>query len=149
MVSSPVNDAAERYFRHAFNESTLYRMRPFVLGQCIKKESKLKSKVVAALLSGLVFPGAGQYYMGRRRRALALAVLAAVGGLLYLNYALDQASAVADQVLAGRVALDPAAIAAQIEGRPTPLAVTLGGVVFAVCWVGSVLEALLVRPRAR
>jgi len=117
------------------------------MGQCMKKESKLKSKVVAALLSGLVFPGAGQYYMGRRRRALALAVVAAAAGLLYLNYAMEQASAVADQVLAGRVALDLAAIAARIEGQPTPLSVTLGGVVFAVCWVGSVLEALLVgRP---
>jgi TM2 domain-containing membrane protein YozV len=117
------------------------------MAQCMKKESKLKSKVVAALLSGLVFPGAGQYYMGRRRLALALVVLAAAGGLLYLDYALDQASAVADQVLAGRVALDPAAIAAQIEARPTPLSVTIGAALFGLCWVGSVLEALLVKPR--
>jgi len=101
----------------------------------------MKSKFVAALLSALVFPGVGQYYMGRRRRALLFAVVAAVGGVLYLNHALDQANALADQVLSGRVALDPAAIEAQIANAPTPLSVTISGVVFVVCWVGSVLEA--------
>jgi len=106
----------------------------------------MKSKFVAALLSGLVFPGAGQYYLGRRKRALWFVVLAAAGGLVYLNYSLEQATAVADQVLGGKLALDPAAIAARIDGVPTPLSVTVSGVVFLVCWVGSVLEALLVKP---
>jgi hypothetical protein len=109
----------------------------------------MKSKFVAALLSGLVFPGVGQYYLGRRRRALWFVVLAAAGGLVYLNYSLDQATAVVDQVLGGRVALDPAAIAAKIEGQPTPLSVRISGVVFVVCWVGSILEALLAKPPAR
>lgn len=105
----------------------------------------MRSKVVAALLSGLVFPGVGQYYLGRRSRALLFLAPAAVGGLLYLNHSLEQANAVVDQVMAGSVALDPAAIAARIEGAPTPLSVTISGVVFLVCWVGSVLEALFVR----
>jgi len=105
----------------------------------------MRSKVVAALLSGLVFPGVGQYYLGRRSRALLFLAPAVVGGLLYLNHSLEQANAVVDQVMAGSVALDPAAIAARIEGAPTPLSVTISGVVFLVCWVGSVLEALFVR----
>jgi len=106
----------------------------------------MKSKFVAALLSALVFPGVGQYYMGRRRRALLFAVVAAVGGVLYLMHALDQANALADQVLSGKVALDPAAIEAQIANAPTPLSVTISGVVFLISWIGSVLEALLVKP---
>ena len=106
----------------------------------------MKSKFVAALLSALVFPGVGQYYLGRRQRAWLFIVVAAVGGLLYLNYALGQANELADQVLSGRVALDPAAIEAQIAKAPTPLSVTISGVVFVVSWVGSVLEALLVKP---
>ena len=105
----------------------------------------MKSKFVAALLSALVFPGVGQYYLGRRSRALLFLAPAAVGGLLYLNHSLEQANAVVDQVMAGSVALDPAAIAARIEGAPTPLSVTISGVVFLVCWVGSVLEALFAR----
>jgi hypothetical protein len=109
----------------------------------------MKSKFVAALLSALVFPGAGQYYMRRHKRALLFAVVAALGGVLYLHHALAQANALADQVLSGRVALDPAAIEAQIANAPTPLSVTISGVVFVICWVGSVLEALLVKPPLR
>jgi len=106
----------------------------------------MKSKFVAALLSALVFPGVGQYYLGRRTRALLFVVVAAAGGLLYLNHALDQANELADQVLSGRLALDPAAIEAKMAGVPTPLSVTISGVVFVVSWVGSILEALLVKP---
>lgn len=106
----------------------------------------MKSKVTAALLSGLVFPGAGQFYLRRRVRALLFLVPAVLAGLLYFNHAIDQANALADQVLSGAVALDPAAIAARVEAAPTPVSVTISGIVFLVSWVGSVLEALLVRP---
>lgn len=106
----------------------------------------MKSKVTAALLSGLVFPGAGQFYLRRRARAWLFLLPAVLAGLFYFNHAFDQASALADQVLSGAVPLDPAAIAARAEAAPTPLSVTLSGVVFVVCWVGSVLEALLVKP---
>ena len=109
----------------------------------------MKSKFVAALLSALVFPGVGQYYLGRKGRAWLFIAVAAVGGLLYLNHALAQANDLADQVLSGRVALDPAAIEAQIAKAPTPLSVSISGVVFVVSWVGSVLEALMVKPPMR
>jgi len=109
----------------------------------MKQTQTKKSKLVAALLSGLVFPGAGQYYLGRRSRALLFLAPAAVAGLLYAGGLLDQTNAVVDRVLAGSVPLDPIAIAAQVEGQTTPLSMTVSGVVFVVCWVGSVLEALL------
>ena len=102
----------------------------------------MKSKVVGALLSGLVFPGVGQYYLGRRARALWFLAPAAIGGLLYLNYSMDQASVLVDQVMAGKIALDPAAIEKQMADVPTPLSMTISGVVFLVAWVASVVEAL-------
>jgi hypothetical protein len=46
------------------------------------------------------------------------------------------------------VPLDPAAIAAKVDAQPTSWAVTLSGWVFVVCWVGSVVEALLRKPQA-
>jgi hypothetical protein len=97
----------------------------------------------AALLSGLVFPGVGQWYQHRRGIALLFALPALVAGYVYLNHSLDEANAIAGQILSGAVALDPAAIAAKLENQPTPLSMTLCGVVFVVCWVGSVLEALV------
>ena len=102
----------------------------------------MRSKVVAALLSGLVFPGVGQWYQRRRGRSLLFLGPAAVAGVAYINYALDQANAVVDQVLSGRMPVDPAAIAAQVETQATPAWVTVAGVVFVVCWVGSIAEAL-------
>jgi len=103
----------------------------------------MKSKVVGALLSGLVFPGVGQYYLGRRSRALWFVAPAAIAGLLYLSYALDQTNALADQVLAGKIALDPAAIERELGNMPTPLSATISGVVFIVAWVASIVEALV------
>jgi hypothetical protein len=102
-----------------------------------------RSKGAAALLSALVFPGIGQWYLRRRRLALLFAVPALAAGLVYLNFALEEANAVAGQVLSGAVPLDPAAIAARVENQPMSWAVTLSGWVFVACWVGSVLEALL------
>ncbi|ALK97766.1 hypothetical protein AB595_18330 [Massilia sp. WF1] len=102
-----------------------------------------RSNGAAALLSALVFPGVGQWYQRRRRLALLFALPALVAGFVYLNFALDEASAVADQVLSGAVALDPAAIAAKVEAQPSSWIVTLSGWVFVVCWVGSVVETLV------
>jgi hypothetical protein len=107
----------------------------------------MRSNVTAALLSGLVFPGVGQWYLGRRQRALLFLAPAFAGGGVYASHALDAASSVADQVLGGNMPLDPIAIAAQLDALPTPLWVTVAGAVFVVCWVGSVAEALLVGRR--
>lgn len=105
-----------------------------------------RSKGAAALLSALVFPGVGQWYLGRRRLALLFALPALVAGCVYLNFALDEANALTGQLLSGTLPLDPAALAARLEARPTPLSVSLSGWVFALCWVGSVVEAWLRKP---
>jgi hypothetical protein len=102
-----------------------------------------RSKGAAAMLSALVFPGIGQWYLSRRRLALLFAVPALVAGYVYLNFALDEANALAGQVLAGSLPLDPAALAAKMEAQPASLAASASGWVFLVCWVGSVAEALL------
>jgi hypothetical protein len=105
-----------------------------------------RSKGAAALLSALVFPGVGQWYLSRRRLALLFALPALVAAFIYMKFALLEANAVADQLLSGKVALDPAAISAQVAAQPMDWAVTLSGWVFVVCWVGSVVEALRGKP---
>jgi hypothetical protein len=103
----------------------------------------MRSKSVAAVLSAVAFPGVGQYYLGRRTRALWFLVPAAIAGVLYFNFAMDSANAIVDQVMGGGVGLDPAAIAAKLEAQPTPVSVVLAEIVFGVCWIGSILEAML------
>jgi hypothetical protein len=105
-----------------------------------------RSNGAAALLSALVFPGIGQWYLGRRRLALLFALPALVAGYIYLDFALEEANAVAGQLLSGAMPLDPAAIAARVEAQPTSWIVTLSGWVFVACWVGSVVETLVRRP---
>lgn len=107
----------------------------------------MRRKSVGALLSALVFPGAGQYYLGRRTRALLFLAPAVVAAILYFNFALDEANTVADQLLSGKMAADPAAIEAQLASAPTPVGVTLAEIVFVLCYVGSIAEALVVKPR--
>lgn len=102
-----------------------------------------RSKGAAALLSALVFPGIGQWYLGRRRLALLFAVVALVAGYVYLDFALDEADALAGQLLGGSMPLDPAALSARLENQPTPLSMTVAGWVFVLCWIASVLEAWL------
>ncbi|MDN4051827.1 hypothetical protein QPK32_01840 [Massilia sp. YIM B02763] len=107
----------------------------------------MKRNVIGALLSALVFPGTGQFYLHRRGRGWLLLLLAAGAAIVYADFAVDQATALADQVLAGSVPLDPAAMAARLEAAPTPLPETVAGIVFAACWIGGIVEALLVRER--
>jgi hypothetical protein len=107
----------------------------------------MRSKLAAALLSGLVFPGTGQWYLGRHRRSLLFGVTAAAGGVPFVGHVLQDANTIADKVLSGSLPFDPIAIAAQLDALPSPAWLGVAGTVFVLCWVGSVVEALAVRPR--
>ena len=99
--------------------------------------------VTAALLSGLVFPGTGQIYLGRRRRGW-LFVLLALAALLYLTtQMLEPVLALADEITNGTLALDPAAIALRLEQRgqsANPLH-TLAVLVLLLSWIASTIDA--------
>lgn len=101
--------------------------------------------VTAALLSGLVFPGTGQIYLGRRRRGWLFALLA-LAALLYLaTQLMEPVVAISDEILNGTLALDPAAIAQRLEQRgqsANPLH-TLALLVMLLSWIGSTVDAYL------
>jgi hypothetical protein len=103
----------------------------------------------AALLSGLVFPGTGQIYLGRRRRGwiIVLITLLAVG--YFAKQVLDPVMAMANQVLDGTLSPDPLAIAERLhqQGQVDNPLLTLAMVVMLVCWVGSTVDAFLLGRR--
>ncbi|MES2757308.1 MAG: hypothetical protein V4693_08025 [Pseudomonadota bacterium] len=105
--------------------------------------------VIAALISALVFPGAGHLYLKRGRRALLflLPTLAAVA--IFLGQAFAQATEIAAQVMAGTVAPDPVAIAARLEqgGGASSLG-TVAAVAMLVCWIGAIVDAYLLARAA-
>jgi len=147
MAASPVDVVFRIYFRRALSNLRCRWRAPFAAPQTGPAQQGvwMKKNVTGALLSALVFPGVGQYWQRRRKRALLFIVPALLAGYAYFSYAIDEANAVVGQVLGGNV--DPAAIAARLENQPTPLIVSVAGCVFIVCWLGSVVDAFVARER--
>ena len=104
----------------------------------------MNRSVKAALISALVLPGAGHLYLKRGARAclFLLPTLAAV--VVFLDEAIEQATAIAGQILAGTIPTDPAALAARLEqqGGGSTLS-TVAAAVMVLCWIGATVDAYL------
>ncbi|MBC7453863.1 MAG: hypothetical protein H7335_09175 [Massilia sp.] len=100
--------------------------------------------VKATLLSALVFPGAGQWFLKRGARAclFVLPTIAAIA--VFVNEALEQATLIANQILAGTAPVDPVTLAARLEqGSGDSALGTAAAIVLVVCWIGSIIDAYL------
>lgn len=99
--------------------------------------------VKAALLSGLVFPGAGQLFLGKRLRGWLFVLPALAAAAYFLVQVIEPAMAIALDIGAGSMPLDPLAITAkvrQVAPAETPLMRLAAGVMIA-CWGASTLDA--------
>lgn len=104
--------------------------------------------LTAALISALVFPGAGHLYLKRTGRALLFIVPTLVAVAAFVSQAMEQASALAGQILAGTLTADPVALAARLEQEGgTPLA-SAAATVMLVCWLCAAADAYLLARRA-
>jgi hypothetical protein len=104
----------------------------------------MNRSVKAALMSALVFPGAGQLFLKRGARA-CLFLLPTFGAIaLFVSQAMEQATLIANQILDGTIPTDPVALAARLEqsGGDTTLG-TAAAIVMVVCWIGSIVDAYL------
>lgn len=99
----------------------------------------------AALLSAFIFPGAGQLFLKRRGRACLFLLPSLVAAVYYFDQVMTRASAIAEQILAGKGPLDPAQLAAQLESdAPGSPLMTAAAVVMIVCWIASIVDACLI-----
>ena len=104
----------------------------------------------AALLSGLVFPGVGQLYLGRYLRA-CLFLLPALAAALYFSTAvLKPVLAIAREVQSGAIPFDPLAIQMRLEdsGHAASPLLNLAALVMLGCWIGATVDAWLAGRRA-
>lgn len=108
--------------------------------------------VVALLLSGLVFPGAGQYYLRRRLRACLFIVPTLVAAAYFFKQVMDTAAPMVDEILRGALAADPLLIAERLhqQGDVASPMMNVAATTMLVCWLLSVADAwLLGRAIAR
>jgi hypothetical protein len=71
----------------------------------------------ATLLSALVFPGAGHYFLNRYPQALVLG-MGATGGLYFLlAETVSRSRRIADQIVSGEISFDVATIAQLATGK--------------------------------
>lgn len=97
----------------------------------------------AVLLSAIVFPGAGQLYLGRYLRACLFLVPALCAVLYFASAVLEPLMAIALQVQNGSMPLDPLAIEARLhqDGQVVSPLVNLAALVMMVAWVGGAVDA--------
>lgn len=98
----------------------------------------------AVLLSGLVFPGLGQWLLGHRLRAVAFILAASICLFVIVNQATQQAYAVLDQLEAAGGALDIATLsdaAIQATHNIENSAVHLALIALMLVWVVSMIDA--------
>ena len=104
----------------------------------------------AALLSALVFPGVGQWYLGRHLRALLFAVPAVAAAWVFLSHAWVLAMSINQEIVAGRIGFEPLEIAQRIhqQAATSTGATDLAAALMIVCWAGSAIDAYLLGRKA-
>jgi hypothetical protein len=103
----------------------------------------MNRSVKAALISALVFPGAGHLYLKRGARACLFLLPTLVAVVVFLNDAMEQATEIAGQIMAGTMAPDPVAMAARLEQHGGGALATVAAAVMVVCWIGAAVDAYL------
>ena len=103
----------------------------------------------AALMSGLVFPGAGQIFLKRYLRGLCFIVPALGAAGYFVDGVLARAMPLVDRVMDGSIAPDPLLIAAELEraGNVASSSMDIAATVMLVCWLASIADAWLLGRR--
>ena len=96
----------------------------------------------AALLSALVFPGIGQLFLKRPLRALVFLAPALLAAVYFSSAVLEPLFAIANEIGAGSMALDPVLIQQRIDQSHIDSAMmNLAALVMVVAWVASTVDA--------
>ncbi|AZG74905.1 hypothetical protein [Shewanella livingstonensis] len=75
----------------------------------------MKKSIYAALLSGIICPGSGQLWLGKKRLGWGFICVSLVCVLVIMNQIISQAQVIAEQILAGDIGNDLASIYAAVS----------------------------------
>ncbi|MFK7992816.1 MAG: hypothetical protein AB8B87_01680 [Granulosicoccus sp.] len=108
----------------------------------------------AVLLSALAFPGAGHWYLGKRRQSVVLMLAMSAALFVLMSSAWRQANLIAEKVLSGETQAEIGAILSQMaetrsadSSSSITIATAILGIVWVVGVIGSWLAARHIPPK--
>ncbi|VAW70173.1 hypothetical protein MNBD_GAMMA10-2762 [hydrothermal vent metagenome] len=105
------------------------------------KNATISVAIKAALLSGLVFPGAGHFYLKKHLMGLVLTICS-LGATYYIfSDVFARARAISEKIQNGELPLDVAVIAEQVSLQGTQ-SLSTALVVLMVCWLVGIVDSL-------
>lgn len=112
----------------------------------------MNKPTVAVLLSGLVFPGAGHFYLKRPLRGALLLMISFVCLWSLISQTLQQANTVLEQLELGGGATSTdqiASLVTQSLNQSNNASGTLAGLVLAGCWLIGMIDAYRLAQKAK
>lgn len=99
--------------------------------------------VKAALLSGLVFPGVGQMFLGLWLRGLLFLLPAGAAAGYFVTRVWTLAMAINADIASGRMPFDPLIVAQRVheQSATSTGAMNWAALVMIVCWLASTADA--------
>lgn len=107
----------------------------------------MKSSTKAALLSALLFPGSGHFYLKKYISGSALFVLTGAGLWYLVTTVVERAMLLVEQIQSGVVAPDVAAISDLVAKQSAAFDYQLANIatwVITVCWVIGIVDSFRV-----
>lgn len=117
-----------------------------MIATCISsnEEAHMNKAITAALISALVCPGTGHFYLKKYNIGTLISAVS-LSGLVYLLYqAVERAKEISDQILSGAVPLDFNLIYQMITEQPSgakALYVSIATWAFIIGWLVGVIDA--------
>lgn len=119
-------------------------------GNPTNETGSMKKSTVAALLSALVFPGAGQLLLKRYFRGLILASIAIASLYALTVGVVERAKSITDKLIAGDVPIDATVISEMVAGSTAgseTLSLKIAALALTAAWLLAVVDAIFIDSR--
>lgn len=104
----------------------------------------MKKSTKAALLSGLIFPGAGHMFLKQYLRGSVLILAALIATTVIVTAVVQQALAIVDRINSGEIAIETGAIADMVSSSTnaadSPMT-NISMLVLVACWLIGIIDS--------